>query len=307
MAAEALTSTEYIKHHLQNLTCTIQDGGFRCAQSAEEAKEMGFWALNVDTFVMSLLLGALFLFLFRIVAKKATSGVPGGWQNFVEVIIEFIDNSVRGSFTGRNPMVAPLALTIFIWVFLMNLMDLVPIDYVALISYPLGLSYFKLVPTTDPNATIGMAIGVFLLILFYSVKVKGVGGFIGELTLQPFANFFLPVKFSLSPGNLLRILALIIIVPVNFLLEVVNLLAKPLSLALRLFGNMYAGEMIFILIALMGGAWAGVSLSGITLFGSQILLALPWAIFHILIITLQAFIFMTLTVVYLDMAHQKHH
>jgi F-type H+-transporting ATPase subunit a len=294
MASENLTSTEYIKHHLQNLTCTIQDGGFHCAHSAEEAKEMGFWALNIDTLGMSLLLGLFFLFLFRSVAKKATAGVPNGTQNFVEAIISFIDNSVRGSFTGRNPMVAPLALTIFIWIFLMNLMDLVPIDYIPYAMQLMGLGHFKLVPTTDPNATIGMAIGVFLLVLFYSFKVKGVGGFIGELTLHPFASFCLPVKFSLHPGNLLRIVALIVLIPVNFILEVVNLLAKPISLALRLFGNMYAGEMIFILIALLP-------------FYMQWTLSLPWAIFHILIITLQAFIFMTLTIVYLDMAHQKEH
>ncbi|MDR2015996.1 MAG: F0F1 ATP synthase subunit A [Burkholderiales bacterium] len=307
MATGALTSTEYIKHHLQNLTCGLQDGGFHCAHSAAEAKEMGFWAINVDTLGMSLVLGLFFLFLFRYVAKKATSGVPGGLQNFVEVMIEFIDNSVRGSFTGRNPLVAPLALTIFIWIFLMNLMDLVPIDFIPLAMQAMGLSHFKLVPTTDPNATIGLALGVFILVLFYSFKMKGVGGFIGELTLHPFCSFCLPVKFSLSPGNLLRILALIILIPVNFILEFVNLIAKPVSLALRLFGNMYAGEMIFILLALMGGAWAGASIANVTLFGSQVLLSLAWGIFHILIITLQAFIFMTLTIVYLDMAHQEHH
>jgi F-type H+-transporting ATPase subunit a len=170
-------------------------------------------------------------------------------------------------------LVAPLALTIFVWIFLMNLMDLVPIDYIPFATQLLGLSHFKLVPTTDPNATIGMALGVFILILFYSIKIKGVGGFVGELTLQPFGKFGLPA---------------------NLFLEGVNLVAKPVSLSLRLFGNMYAGEMIFILIALLP-------------FYLQWTLSLPWAIFHILIITLQAFIFMTLTIVYLDMAHQEHH
>jgi len=222
---------------------------------------MGFWALNLDTFIMSLLLGAIFLFMFRRVAKSVVSGTPGGLQNFCEWAIEFVDSSVRGSFTGKNNMVAPLALTIFV-------------------------PFFKVVPSTDPNATFGLAIGVFILVLYYSVKMKGVGGFLGELTLQPFGKWGMPV---------------------NLLLEGVNLIAKPISLALRLFGNMYAGEMIFILIALMGGAWAGASVAGVTLFGSQLLLSLGWAIFHILIITLQAFIFMTLTVVYLDMAHQEHH
>jgi len=286
MSTEDLTTSAYIKHHLQNLTCTIQDGHFYCAHSAEEAKEMGFWAFNMDTLFMSLMLGLLFLFLFGRVAKSISPGEPRGVQNFVEWVVEFIDSSVRGSFTGRNAMVAPLALSVFAWIFLMNLMDLVPIDYVSLITEPLGIGHFKLVPTTDPNATMGMAIGVFLLVLFYSIKVKGLGGFIGELTLQPFGKFGLPV---------------------NLFLEGVNLIAKPISLALRLFGNMYAGEMIFILIALMGASWVSVSFGSTLLFGSQILLSLGWAIFHILIVTLQAFIFMTLTIVYLDMAHQEHH
>ena len=287
MASETLTSSEYIKHHLQNLTCTIKEGHFHCAHSAAEAKEMGFWALNVDTLLMSFLLGSVFLFFFYRAARAASAGVPNGLVNFVEWIIEFIDSSVRGSFSSKNDLVAPLALTIFSWIFLMNFMDLMPIDFVgqflALFNPHL---FFKLVPTTDPNATFGMAIAVFILVLYYSVKIKGVGGFVGELTLQPFGKFGIPA---------------------NIFLEGVNLIAKPISLALRLFGNMYAGEMIFILLALMGGAWAGASLSGATLFGSQVLLSLGWGIFHILIITLQAFIFMTLTIVYLDMAHQEHH
>jgi F-type H+-transporting ATPase subunit a len=287
MSSEAHTSAEYIKHHLQNLTYgQLPDGSWGVAHSVEEAKAMGFWALNLDTFIMSLLLGAVFMWLFRGAAKKAEIGVPSGLQNFCEWAIEFIDTSVRGSFSGRNAMIGPLALTIFFWVFAMNLMDLLPIDYIPLLMSALGVPYFKVVPSTDPNATFGMAIGVFILVLYYSVKMKGVGGFLGELTLQPFGKFGMPV---------------------NLLLEGVNLIAKPISLALRLFGNMYAGEMIFILIALMGGAWAGFSLGGVTLYGSQILLSLGWAIFHILIVTLQAFIFMTLTIVYLDMAHQEHH
>ncbi len=286
MSTEGLTTSAYIKHHLQNLTCSIQDGHFHCAHTAEEAKEMGFWAVNMDTILVSLLLGGVFLFLFSRVAKSISTDVPSGMQNFVEWVVEFIDSSVRGSFSGRSALVAPLALSIFAWIFLMNLMDLVPIDYVSLITQPLGIGHFKLVPTTDPNATIGMAIGVFLLVLFYSIKVKGLGGFVGELTLQPFGKFGLPV---------------------NLFLEGVNLIAKPVSLALRLFGNMYAGEMIFILIALMGASWISFTFSSTLLFGSQIILSLGWAIFHILIVTLQAFIFMTLTIVYLDMAHQEHH
>ncbi|MDD3529968.1 MAG: F0F1 ATP synthase subunit A [Gallionellaceae bacterium] len=299
MSAEAHTSTEYIKHHLQNLTygklpagyqrhdgATLEADTWTLAHSPQEAKDMGFTAFNVDTLGFSLVLGLLFIWLFRGVARKVSTGVPSGTQNFVEWIIEFIDSSVRGSFTGRNPLVAPLALTIFVWIFLMNAMDLVPIDWIPGLAGALGLPYLKVVPTTDPNATFGMSITVFFLVLYYSVKMKGVGGFVGELTLQPFGKFGLPA---------------------NLFLEGVNLIAKPVSLALRLFGNMYAGEMIFILIALMGAAWTGASLGSATLFGSQILLSLGWAIFHILIVTLQAFIFMTLTIVYLDMAHQEHH
>ncbi|MBI2286655.1 MAG: F0F1 ATP synthase subunit A [Nitrosomonadales bacterium] len=287
MSSEAHTSADYIKHHLQNLTYgQLPDGTWGIAHSAEEAKAMGFWALNLDTFIMSLLLGAAVMFMFRSVAKSAASGIPGGLQNFCEWSLEFIDSSVRGSFSGKNNMVGPLALTIFFWVLSMNLMDLVPIDYIPLLMSALGVPFFKIVPSTDPNATFGMAIGVFLLVLYYSIKMKGLGGFTRELTLQPFGKWGMPV---------------------NLLLEGVNLIAKPISLALRLFGNMYAGEMIFILIALMGGAWAGMSMGSTTLYGSQILLSLGWAIFHILIVTLQAFIFMTLTVVYMDMAHQEHH
>jgi F-type H+-transporting ATPase subunit a len=287
MSSEAHTSAEYIKHHLQNLTYGhLPDGTWGVAHTPEEAKAMGFWALNLDTFFMSLLLGVVFMFIFWRAAKNISAGAPSGFQNFCEWAIEFIDSSVRGSFSAKNNMIAPLSLTIFFWVLSMNLMDLLPIDYVPLLMHELGVPFFKVVPSTDPNATFGMAIGVFLLVLYYSVKMKGVGGFLGELTLQPFGKWGMPV---------------------NLLLEGVNLIAKPISLALRLFGNMYAGEMIFILIALMGGAWVGLSPGGVTLYGSQILLSLGWAIFHILIVTLQAFIFMTLTVVYMDMAHQEHH
>ncbi len=280
MAGEAHTSAEYIKHHLQNLTFGQHpDGTWGLAHSAAEAKAMGFWAIHLDTLGMSILLGVVFLYLFRKAAARATAGVPGGLQNFVEWVVEFIDSSVKGSFTGRNPLVAPLALTIFIWIFLLNLMDLVPIDWIPGLMGALGLPYFKLVPTTDPNATFGMAIGVFILILYYSIKMKGVGGFFGELAFQPFGKWGMPA---------------------NLLLEGVNLIAKPVSLALRLFGNLYAGEMIFILIALM---FSG----GVVMFLTGGVLQWAWAVFHVLIITLQAFIFMTLTIVYLDMAHQEHH
>jgi len=294
MATESITSTEYIKHHLQNLTFgKLPDGTLGLAQDPEQAKAMGFWAIHLDTLGFALLLGILFLYFFSRVAKSATINVPGGSQNFVEWIIEFIDSSVRGSFSGRNAMVAPLALTIFIWIFLMNLMDLVPVDYLPVVAHALGLPFLNVVPTTDPNATFGMSIAVFILVIYYSIKIKGVGGFAGELALQPFSSNNLVVKT--------------VFIPINLILEGVNLIAKPLSLSLRLFGNMYAGEMIFILLALMGGAWVVASVGNSVLFGTQVLLSLGWAIFHILIITLQAFIFMTLTIVYLDMAYQEHH
>jgi F-type H+-transporting ATPase subunit a len=281
MAGQTLSSTEYIKHHLQNLTYGRHpDGTWGFAHSAEEAREMGFWAVHVDTMGFAIVLGLLFLWLFRRVAKRATAGVPGGLQNFVEWIVEFIDTTVRGSFSGgRNDLVAPLALTIFIWIFLMNLMDLVPVDWLPGLAHLMGIEYLKIVPTADPNAAFGMSIAVFLLILYYSVKIKGVGGFMKELSMHPFGKWGMPA---------------------NLLLEGVNLLAKPVSLALRLFGNLYAGEMIFILIALLYSAgWTFAVLGGF--------LQLGWAIFHILIILLQAFIFMVLTVVYMDMAHQEAH
>lgn len=294
MSSEAHTSAEYIKHHLQNLTYGhLPDGTWGLAHSPEQAKAMGFWALNLDTVLMSLLLGTVLMLIFRSAARKISSGVPSGLQNFCEWSVEFIDSSVRGSFTAKNDLIAPLALTIFFWVFAMNLMDLLPIDYVPMLMHELGVPFFKVVPSTDPNATFGLAIGVFFLVIYYSIKMKGAGGFLGELTMMPFQ----------SNNKLVQVLFM----PVNFILEGVNLVAKPISLALRLFGNMYAGEMIFILIALMGGAWAGLTLGNSTLYGSQILLSLGWGIFHILIVTLQAFIFMTLTVVYMDMAHQEHH
>lgn len=280
MSGDSNNSSEYIKHHLQNLTYgKLPDGSLGLAHTVQEAKDMGFWAVHVDSLGVSLFLGALFLWLFSRVAKRATTGVPGGMQNFVEWIVEFIDNSVRGSFSGKNPLVAPLALTVFVWIFLMNLMDLFAVDHISGLAKWLGLPFFKVVPTTDPNMTFGMAIAVFLLILYYSIKMKGPGGFFKELAFQPFGKWGMPA---------------------NLLLEGVNLIAKPISLALRLFGNMYAGEMIFILIAIMFGAGIGMGIfAGV--------LQWAWAVFHVLIITLQAFIFMTLTIVYMDMAHQEHH
>jgi len=285
--SETLTSGEYIKHHLTNLTFgQFPDGHWGVAHTTEEAAAMGFSAIHLDTLFWTTVLGGLFLYFFYKAAQNATAGIPGGLQNFVELMMDFVNENVRGSFSGKNDMVAPLALTVFVWVFLMNLMDLVPVDLIPYVASLIGIHHMKVVPTTDPNLTFAMALGVFALIIFYSIKIKGVGGFVGELTGMPFEtkNPLLKPIFTL----------------INFILEGVNLLAKPLSLSLRLYGNMYAGEMIFILIAVMySGGWV------LGIFGG--VLQLGWAIFHILIITLQAFIFMTLTIVYLDMAHAEHH
>ena len=286
MASEKLTSTGYIKHHLQNLTFgQHSDGTWGLAHGAHEAKEMGFWAIHVDTMFWSVFLGALFLWLFRKAAVRASADTPSGFLNFVEWVIEFIDNNVRSSFSHKNDMVAPLALTLFVWILLMNTMDLVPVGWIPMLASLAGIEYMKVVPTTDPNATFGMAFGVFALTLFYSVKVKGPLGFASELTMQPFQ----------AKSPILKI----IFIPINFFLEFVSLVAKPLSLSLRLFGNLFAGEMIFILIALLFSGGIVFALAGGVLQWA-------WAVFHILIVLLQAFIFMILTIVYLEMAHSHH-
>ena len=299
-------SQEYISHHLTNLTYgklpagyvrhhtdeqghthaeELSEATWTMAHSGEEAAAMGFSAVHVDSLGWSIGLGGLIMLLFWRMAKKASSGVPTGMLNFVEMIVEFIDNTVKESFHGRSALVAPLALTIFTWVFMMNFMDLIPVDVLPSIFGALGVHYMKVVPSTDVNVTLGMALFVFALMIFYSIKIKGITGFVAELTLHPF--------HAKNP------LVQAIFVPVNFFLEIVALIAKPISLGLRLFGNMYAGEMIFILIALMFSA-------GIALGLMAGVLQWAWAVFHILVITLQAFIFMMLTIVYLSMAHEDH-
>ena len=284
MAAD--TPVEYIKHHLTNLTygklpegyeradgSVVQEATWTFARTGQEATDMGFMAIHVDTLGWSIAMGILFLGLFRFVANRVTEGTPSGLQNLIEMTFEFVQGIVRDVFHGKNPLIAPLALTIFVWILLMNILKLIPIDYIPSIAHALGLEYFKIVPTTDPNGTFGISIGVFLLILFYSFKVKGVGGFTKELAFNPFNHW--------------------IMIPFNLLLEILALIIKPVSLALRLFGNMYAGEVVFILIALLP-LWI------------QWTLNVPWAIFHILVIPLQAFIFTVLTVVYLSAAHEDH-
>ena len=296
MADEAvITSKSYITHHLQNLVYGKLPAGYErdgqilnedtwtFAHSSKEAVDMGFWSLNVDTLGWAIFLGVVFSFFFYRVAKNVSEGAPSGFSNLVEMIVEFVDNSVKDIFHNENKLIAPMALTVFIWVFLMNTMDLVPVDWLPVLAQKLAGDphfYFKVVPTTDPNITFGLSLTVFALILYYSIKMKGVGGFLSELTLHPFSSKNIVVQ--------------ILFIPANFLLEFVGLIAKPVSLALRLFGNLYAGEMIFILIALLP-------------FWIQWTLHLPWAIFHILIVLLQAFIFMILVIVYMDMAHQKDH
>jgi F-type H+-transporting ATPase subunit a len=276
MASASENSAEYIKHHLTNLVYGRNpDGSWSFAASPEQAEAMGFMSINVDSMLWSIGLGLVFVLVFGMAARKATSGVPGGLQNFVEMVVEFIDDNVRSIFTYTNTMIAPLAMTIFVWVFLMNLMDLVPVDWIPSLAAAAGIPYMKIVPTTDPNITLGMALAVFILVIYFSIVRKGLGGFLAELLFHPFGKFAAPV---------------------NFILEGVTLIAKPISLGLRLFGNLYAGEMIFILIALMytGGLIMGV-------FGG--VLQWAWAVFHVLIITLQAGIFAVLAVVYLAQAH----
>lgn len=269
---------DYIGHHLTNATMCSTDNGIAFNEACADA---GFFAIHLDSMGWSIGLGLVFLIIFRSVAKKATTGVPGKMQAFVELVVEFVDDNVKSTFHGKSALIAPLSLTIFVWILLMNLMDLVPVDVIPKISGIIGEQFFgidshhvynKAVPTTDINVTLGLALGVFVLILFYSLKMKGIGGFTKELTMQPFGHWAF--------------------IPVNFILETVTLLARPLSLALRLFGNLYASELIFILIASLGLA--------------QLPLHFAWAVFHILVLPLQAFIFMMLTIVYLSLASEEH-
>ena len=272
------TASEYIQHHLTNLQVCRDHGEWVWGHCAGN-----FWTINVDSMFFSIVLGVLFLFLFGKVAKQASVGKPTKLQAAVELVIGFIDGSVRDAFHGNNKVIAPLALTIFIWVFLMNLMDLIPVDWLPTMAAAAGIPYLKVVPTTDVNITFAMSISVFILIIYYSIKMKGFGGFTKELTMHPIAPPTKGVGLIVAP----------LIIAFNFVLEGVSLLAKPVSLSLRLFGNMYAGELIFILIALLG------------LY--QLPLHFGWAVFHILVVTLQAFIFMMLTIVYLSSAHETEH
>lgn len=254
---------EYVQHHLNHLllnlhTFTLGNGGF--------------WTLNLDTTLISLALGLIFFIIFRCVAVRMSTGVPGKLQNFIEIIFEFVDKAVKESFHGASDLIAPLALTIFIWIFLMNLMDLLPVDLLPNSLKLLGLPYFRSVATADPNATFGMSLAVFVLMIYYNFKIKGVGGFIKETCTYPFGKYALPL---------------------NIIQRGIEDGVKPISLSLRLFGNLFAGELIFILIGLLPwwAQWIPGSL---------------WAVLHILIILVQSFVFMMLTIVYLSMASEKH-
>lgn len=278
MAAEAPayeTAGEYVRHHLGFLTYgKTESGDWGFAHTAEEATNMGFWSIHVDTMLMSVLTGMLFLGIFYSVSRKMTSGVPGGLQNAVEFVVEMVQTSIKNSFQGKCEVLGPLALTIFCWIFLMNTMDLVPVDWIPLFAQTVAGDphiFFKSVPTTDINITAGFALSVFFLVIYYSIKEKGLGGFLGEFAFHPFGKYAIPL---------------------NIILELPGFLAKPVSLALRLYGNLFAGEVIFLVIGLIGMYQAPLH------FG--------WAVFHILVIVLQAYLFMMLTIVYINQAHQHH-
>jgi len=270
-------SVEYIQHHLTNLCVG------NCDPVTHQAA--GFWAFHLDTMLISYALAALIVFVSYRLSARLNPGVPGGFQNFVETILEFVSNQVRDTFPGHNPLIAPLALTIFVWVWLMNFMDMIPVDLLPQIAHAIGISHLKAVPTTDLNTTLAMSLTVFALIIFYNIKVKGIGGYLKMFLFHPFGKW---------------------VVPVNIVMTLIEELAKPLSLGLRLFGNLFAGELVFMLIALIGGTMA-VGFAATFWLPLQTVLDLGWLIFHLLVITLQAFIFMVLTIVYLGMAHTSDH
>ena len=267
-AGKELTPSEYIQHHLTFFQQPVGDGGF--------------WTINVDSVLTAILLGVVGLGFLWWVVRGATAGVPSKRQAFVELLFDFIDEQVKGVFHhgDRNRFIAPLALTVFVWVVLMNAMDFLPVDWVALGTHAISEHGFRIVPTADVNTTFALALAVFALMIFYSIRIKGFGGWVHELFCAP---------FGANP----------LLWPFNLLFNAVEYLSKPLSHSLRLFGNMYAGEIIFLLL----GMWAATGLVG-TIFGA--VLHLGWSIFHILIVVLQAYIFMMLTVVYIAMAHEHH-
>ncbi len=265
MASEqALTPTNYIQHHLKNLTVQVQDGGF--------------WALHVDTIVTSVLMGLLIVFAFWLATRKATSGVPGKWQAFVEICLEFVDKQARDTYHGPSKLVTPIAITLFFWILMMNMLKMIPADFIAKPLELVGVHYWKPVPTADVNATLGLSISVFFLMIFFALRSKGLGGFTHEFLTAPFGKWMLPF---------------------NLILNIVEWVSKPVSLAMRLFGNMFGGEIVFLLIWVLGGASVFGMLAG-GVFG------LGWMLFHLLVIPLQAFIFMMLSIVYLSLSEDSH-
>ncbi len=265
MAGEAeLTPTSYIQHHLHNLTAQVGEGSF--------------WTINLDTLITSLLMGFLMVFGFWLATRKATAGVPGKWQAFIEILLEFVDRQARDTYHGKSKLVTPIAITIFFWILLMNLLKMIPADFIAKPLELLGVPYWKPVPTADVNATLGMSFSVFFLMLFFALRSKGLGGFAKEFLTAPFGKWMMPF---------------------NLILNIVEWLSKPISLAMRLFGNMFGGEIVFLLIWVLGGAGLLGLLGGAT-FG------LGWMIFHLLVVPLQAFIFMMLSIVYLSLAEDSH-
>ena len=265
MAAEAeLTPTSYIQHHLQNLTHSFGEGGF--------------WTLHVDTFVTAVAMGLLMVFMFWLATRNATAGVPGKWQAFVEICLEFVDRQARDTYHGTSKLVTPIAITLFFWILLMNLLKMIPADFIAKPLELMGVHYWKPVPTADVNATLGMSISVFFLMIVFALRSKGLGGFTHEFLTAPFGKWMMPF---------------------NLILNIVEWVSKPISLAMRLFGNMFGGEIVFLLIWVLGGAGILGMLGGAT-FG------LGWMLFHLLVIPLQAFIFMMLSIVYLSLSEDSH-
>jgi len=283
MAAEgqAPTAGEYIVHHLQHL------------QTGKQSAVVDFSVFNVDSVFWATLLGVLTCFILWRAARSATAGVPGRFQAAIELMVEMVDSQAKGIVHNAESrkLVAPLALTVFIWIFLMNAMDLLPVDLIPAIWHVAGPAigapdYQRVVPTADLSITMGLSLSVLLLCLYYNVKIKGAGGWMHELFTAPFGD-----KFYLYP--------------VNFLMQMIEYLAKTVSHGMRLFGNMFAGELVFMLIALMGGGWA-LSATGVGLAIGHIVAGTVWTLFHILVITLQAFIFMMLTLIYTGQAHDAH-
>ncbi len=276
-AGSGPTAGEYIIHHLTHL------------QNHKQTAIVDFTVFNIDSIFYAVLTGLIGTFLLWRAAKSATSGVPGRFQAAVEMLVEMVDSQAKGIVHNAQSrkLIAPLALTVFVWIFLMNSMDFLPVDLLPKIGELMGIHYMRVVPTADLSVTMGLSVSVLLICLFYNVKIKGFGGWVHELFSAPFGDK-------------------VILYPVNFLMQMIEFVAKTVSHGMRLFGNMYAGELIFMLIALMGGAVAVGGLTGPLLFLGHVIAGTVWAIFHILIVALQAFVFMMLTLVYLGQAHDAH-